>query len=90
MNSPPAGRAKLASRARMSEMIGVSAVPVFLKYSVHSTLGKSPYSTARQVATRPVAGSVKAATRSVLAPSILRDERSTFHVPRSPADGLPS
>ena len=41
----------------MFSMIGVSAVPVFLKCSVHSTVGKSSYSTASQRTESPPAGS---------------------------------
>ena len=39
--------------------MGVFAWPVFLKYTVHSTTGKSAYSTATQRTSRPVLASVQ-------------------------------
>ena len=50
--------ARRVSRAWMSARIGVSLSLVFLKYSVHSTVGKSRYSTPTQRNTNPVFGSV--------------------------------
>ena len=45
------------SNIRIFSRIGESVVPVFLKKTVHSTVGKSWYSTPTKRASRPVLGS---------------------------------
>ena len=54
----------------------MSECPVFLKYTVHSTDGKSRYSTLTQRTTSPVSGSVKVSVLSVLPASSFLDDRS--------------
>ena len=70
-------------------MIGVSVLPVFLKKTVHSTVGKSLYSTASQRTCSPVDESVQTSVRPVRFASIFLELRSIFHAVSSSGDGLP-
>ena len=73
----------------MSSRIGVSALPVFFKYSVHSTVGKSRYSIATHRTLRPVAGSLQ--SKGVLGAPIveLSEARSYFQSFRNSDEGRP-
>ena len=68
----------------------MAVVPGFLKYTVHSTVGKSWYSTATTRTTNPVLGSVYVNVRSVRCGSSVLDDRSSFQSFKNSAEGWPS
>jgi hypothetical protein len=69
--------------------MGVSSLPAFLKYTVHSTVGKSWYSTATQRTTRLVRSSVHVIVCRVRASSICSRACLRAHAGSSSDDGRP-
>src|ERR1039457_424804 len=89
MQSPRAPLLNVVSIAWMFSMIGDSAVPVFLKYTVHSTVGKSWYWTPTQCTRRPLWGSLQVKVCCSRWSSSFCVSRSSFHWPRNSADACP-